>query len=169
MYTIFISLTLSLKSSQLLSTILLTSFLLLSSSPVFSQDVSQTNTTTIQWHEWSNETFALAEEQNKLVLLDIGAEWCQFCKKMEAVTYTDPEVVKIVNENYIAIKADAEEPGDVQMLYGSFGVPGTIILTSDRDELNKRRGYIAPQQMQWHLLGNLQDAPDNTISANTNQ
>ena len=43
----------------------------------------------IQWHEWSNETFAVAAEQNKLVLLDISAEWCQFCKKMKAVTSSD--------------------------------------------------------------------------------
>ena len=144
--------------------ILIISFLLLSSSPV----LSQTTAKTIQWHEWSNETFALAEQQDKLVLLDIGAEWCQFCKKMEAVTYQDPEVVRIVNENYIAIKADIEESGDVQMLYSNFGVPGTIILNSDRDELTKRRGYIAPQQMQWHLLGNVQDASDTSISSNTN-
>ena len=160
MYSIFTSL----KKNQWSATILVSSLLLLFSSSVF----SQTNTAEIEWHEWSNETFALAEQQNKLVLLDIGAEWCQFCKKMEAVTYKDPEVVKIVNENYIAIKADIDSSGDVQMLYNQFGVPGTIILTADRDELSKRLGYIAPQQMQWHLLGNLQDAPDNTISANTN-
>lgn len=113
----------------------------------------------IQWQEWSNETFALAVQQNKLVLLDISAEWCQFCKKMKAVTYQDPEVIKIINDNYIAISADIETNSDVKILYGNFGVPGTVILTPERDEINKRLGYIAPQQMQWHLLGNLQDAP----------
>ncbi|MCW8932886.1 MAG: DUF255 domain-containing protein [Gammaproteobacteria bacterium] len=119
----------------------------------------------IQWHEWSNETFTLATEQNKLILLDISAQWCQFCKKMKAVTYKDPEVVKIINENFIAINADIETTTDVKMLYGNFGVPGTVILTSDRDEINKRLGYIAPQQMQWHLLGNLQDAPKQKVSS----
>lgn len=123
--------------------------------------------TDIQWHEWSNKTFALAAAQNKLVLLDISAQWCQFCKKMKAVTYQDPQVIKIINDNYIAIHADIEATADVQILYGSLGVPGTVILTSQRDEINKRLGYIAPQQMQWHLLGSLQDAPDNDISAIT--
>lgn len=112
----------------------------------------------VQWHEWSDETFTLAAQQNKLILLDISAEWCQFCKKMKAVTYKDSEVVKIINNNYIAINADIETTADVQLLYGNFGVPGTVILTADRNEINKRLGYIAPQQMQWHLLGNLQDA-----------
>ncbi len=117
----------------------------------------------IQWHEWSNDTFALAEQENKLVLLDIAAQWCQFCKKMSAVTYQDAQVIKIINKNYIAIKADIEQSGDVQMLYGNFGVPGTIILTAEREELNKRLGYIAPQQMQWHLLGSLQDAHEDKM------
>lgn len=115
---------------------------------------------TITWHEWSNETFVMAEEQNKLVLLDISAPWCQFCKKMKAVTYNDPKVIEIINNNYIAIESDIEITRDVKMLYGNFGVPGTVILTADREEINKRLGYIPPQQMQWHLLGNLQDAPN---------
>ncbi len=114
----------------------------------------------INWYTWSNEAFETAEKENKLVLLDIGAEWCQFCAKMKAVTYKDPEVIKIINDNYIAIYADIDDSEDVNMLYGKFGVPGTIILSPDRDELSKRLGYISPQQMQWHLLGNLQDAED---------
>ena len=121
----------------------------------------------IEWHEWSSETFALAAEQDKLVLLDISAEWCQFCKKMKAVTYQSPEVIEIINNNYIAINADIETNTDVKILYGDFGVPGTVILTSERDEINKRLGYIAPQQMQWHLLGNLQDAPTGNARAIT--
>lgn len=114
----------------------------------------------INWYSWSNEAFETAKKENKLVLLDIGAEWCQFCAKMKAVTYKDPEVIKIINQNYIAIYADIDDSEDIKMLYGHFGVPGTIILSPDRDELTKKLGYISPQQMQWHLLGNLQDASD---------
>ncbi len=114
----------------------------------------------INWYTWSNEAFEAAEKENKLVLLDIGAEWCQFCAKMKAVTYKDPEVIKIIQDNYIAIYADIDDSEDVNMLYGKFGVPGTIILSPDRDELTKKLGYISPQQMQWRLLGNLQDAAD---------
>lgn len=128
--------------------------LLIVSGPAYSQSVTEN----IRWHDWSNDTFSLAEQENKLVLLDISARWCQFCKKMKSVTYQDPEVIKIVNKHYIAIHADIELTPDVQMLYGNLGVPGTVILTAEREELNKRLGYIAPQQMQWHLLGSMQDA-----------
>ena len=139
--------------------ILLSSFFMLYSLSGFSQIATAENAPSIQWHHWSQDTFQLAKEKDKLILLDISAEWCQFCKKMKAVTYKNPEVIDIINKNYIAITADIENTHDIKLLYGSFGVPGTVILTADKKELNKRLGYIAPQQMQWHLLGNLQDAP----------
>jgi uncharacterized protein YyaL (SSP411 family) len=113
--------------------------------------------TGIEWHNWSDTAFEKAEKEGKMVLLDIGAEWCQFCKKMEQVTYQDPQVVKIINENYIAIKADIETTEGVRIRYENFGVPGTIVLTPEGKEINKRLGYIEPLHMQWHLLGVLQD------------
>lgn len=145
------------KSFYFFSFLLFSSFITLFSV----QGFTQTSSDSIRWHEWSNDTFALAEQQNKLVLLDISAEWCQFCKKMKAVTYQDPQVIQIINDSYIAINANIETTDDVKMLYGSLGVPGTVVLTAQRDELNRRLGYIAPQQMQWHLLGTLQDSPAN--------
>ena len=149
------------KQTQLVQFLLICVISIFFASPSYSQSEND-----IKWHDWSNEAFIKAEQQNKLVLLDLSAEWCQFCKKMKAVTYKDPEVIKIINEHYIAINADIETTLDVKMLYGNLGVPGTIILTADREELNKRRGYIAPQQMQWHLLGSLQDAPEQTLTKN---
>ena len=111
----------------------------------------------IEWHEWSEATFEKAANEGKLVLLDVSAEWCQFCKKMEQVTYQDPVVISIISEHYIPIKADIEKTEAVRLLYENFGVPGTIVLTPEKVEINKRRGYIEPQYMQWHLLGVLQD------------
>jgi len=134
-------------------------FFLLIGQLTLAQTVKKENTTTgIVWHEWSDTAFEKAEKEGKLVLLDIAAEWCQFCKKMEQVTYQDPQVINIINEHYIAIKADIESTEDVRLLYENFGVPGTIVLTPGGEEINKRRGYIEPLPMQWHLLGVLQDA-----------
>lgn len=131
---------------------------LLISQLTFAQATAKDNTiASIKWHQWSDSAFNKAKEEGKLVLLDIGAEWCQYCKKMEQVTYQDPQVVKIINEHYIAIKANIETAEDVRLLYKNFGVPGTIVLTPERKEINKRRGYIEPLPMQWHLLGVLQD------------
>jgi hypothetical protein len=71
----------------------------------------------IQWHEWGEEAFALARRENKPMLLDIGAVWCHWCHVMDRESYDDPEVAKIVNENFVAVKVDRDERPDIDSRY----------------------------------------------------
>src|SRR5437588_1868730 len=93
----------------------------------------------IQWHEWGEEAFAAARRENKPMLLDIGAVWCHWCHVMDRESYDDPEVARIVNENFIAVKVDRDERPDVDSRYqaavsaisGQGGWPLTAFLTPD--------------------------------------
>lgn len=91
----------------------------------------------IHWHEWGDEAFAVAQRDNKPILLDIGAIWCHWCHVMDRESYDDPEVAKIVNENFIAVKVDRDERPDIDSRYqiavsaltGQGGWPLTAFLT----------------------------------------
>ena len=93
----------------------------------------------IQWHEWGEEAFAAARQANKPMLLDIGAVWCHWCHVMDRESYDDPEVAKIVNENFVAVKVDRDERPDIDSRYqaavgaltGQGGWPLTAFLTPD--------------------------------------
>jgi uncharacterized protein len=93
----------------------------------------------IQWHEWGGEAFAAARRENKPMLLDIGAVWCHWCHVMDRESYDDPEVAKIVNENFVAVKVDRDERPDIDSRYqaavsaltGQGGWPLTAFLTPD--------------------------------------
>ena len=93
----------------------------------------------IQWHEWGEEAFALAQRENKPILLDIGAVWCHWCHVMDRESYDDPEVAQIVNERFIAVKVDRDERPDIDSRYqvavssisGQGGWPLTAFLTPD--------------------------------------
>jgi len=93
----------------------------------------------IHWHEWGEEAFAAAQHENKPILLDIGAVWCHWCHVMDHESYDDPEVARIVNENFIAVKVDRDERPDIDSRYqaavsalsGQGGWPLTAFLTSD--------------------------------------
>src|SRR6266513_437125 len=93
----------------------------------------------IRWQEWGEEAFATAQRENKPMLLDIGAVWCHWCHVMDRESYDDPEVARIVNENFIAVKVDRDERPDIDSRYqaavqavsGQGGWPLTAFLTPD--------------------------------------
>ncbi len=93
----------------------------------------------IRWHEWGEEAFAAAQRENKPILLDIGAVWCHWCHVMDRESYDDPEVARIVNEHFVAVKVDRDERPDIDSRYqlavssisGQGGWPLTAFLTPE--------------------------------------
>ncbi|MFZ0705155.1 MAG: thioredoxin domain-containing protein, partial [Candidatus Korobacteraceae bacterium] len=93
----------------------------------------------IQWHEWGEEAFARAQQENKPILLDIGAVWCHWCHVMDRESYESAEVADIINREFVAVKVDRDERPDVDSRYqlavsaiaGTGGWPLTVFLTAD--------------------------------------
>ena len=73
----------------------------------------------IDWHEWNDQAFARAKEQDKPILLDIGAVWCHWCHVIDRESYENAVIAKIINEHFIAIKVDRDERPDVDSRYQS--------------------------------------------------
>lgn len=73
----------------------------------------------IDWHEWGEEAFARAKEQDKPILLDIGAVWCHWCHVIDRESYENQTIAKIISEHFVAIKVDRDERPDVDSRYQS--------------------------------------------------
>ena len=73
----------------------------------------------IHWHEWGEAAFARAKSEDKPILLDIGAVWCHWCHVIDRESYENPEIAKIINENFIAVKVDRDERPEVDSRYQS--------------------------------------------------
>ena len=91
----------------------------------------------VAWHEWGAEAFARAAQEDKPILLDIGAVWCHWCHVMDRESYEDPELAEVINLHFIAVKVDRDERPDVDTRYqaavsaisGQNGWPLTAVLT----------------------------------------
>ncbi len=44
----------------------------------------------------------------KKVYMDMYTDWCGWCKKMEASTFTNPDVIKYMNDNFYCVRFNAE-------------------------------------------------------------
>ena len=49
-----------------------------------------------------------AAAQNKLIFMDVFAEWCGPCKMLASETFTAPEVIKAL-EAYVPLKIDSDK------------------------------------------------------------
>ncbi|MEL6926038.1 MAG: DUF255 domain-containing protein [Bacteroidota bacterium] len=128
---------------------------------------------------WYSIEEALAEHQktNKKIFIDMYTDWCGWCKVMDKKTFTDPNVIRYLNEHFIAVKFNAEQPDPVlfngrtyqYMPVGRRGVhglayelldqrasyPSFVLLSENLTRIGIIKGYKAPEPfltlMEEHL------------------
>ncbi len=99
------------------------------------------------WAPLSKETFARARAEHKFILLHGAAVWCHWCHVMEAITYRDPAVGRLLRDRFIAVRVDIDSRPDIAERYGDWGWPATILFSPEAQEVGKFRGYIAPADL----------------------
>jgi uncharacterized protein YyaL (SSP411 family) len=104
-------------------------------------------TDAIEWFEYGPEAFNKAATENKPILLAISAVWCHWCHIQDKTTYSDPEVVRLVNRDYVPIRVDNDKRPDVNRRYNLGGWPTTAFLTPDGDIIAGGT-YIPPEDMK---------------------
>lgn len=101
----------------------------------------------IAWREWGDAAFAEARSADKPILLAISAVWCHWCHVMDETSYSDSEVIRRLNADYIPVRVDNDQRPDVNRRYNLGGWPTTAFLTPDGEILNGGT-YIPPEGMR---------------------
>ncbi len=109
----------------------------------------------IKWTEWSVAAFERAKKEDKLLLLDITAVWCHWCHVMDETSYSDPEVIRLLNERFLALRVEADQRPDVQNRYLSGGWPTTAVLVPTGEVLWSGT-YVPPEQLR-QVLAQVED------------
>ena len=61
----------------------------------------------IKWYSFA-EAYKLNKKTPKKVFVDVFTEWCGWCKKMDAETFTNPIIAKYMSDHFYCVKLDAE-------------------------------------------------------------
>jgi uncharacterized protein YyaL (SSP411 family) len=101
----------------------------------------------IRWHEWSPAAFERAQREDKPVLLGISAVWCHWCHVMDETSYSDGEVISLINNRFVPIRVDNDQRPDINARYNMGGWPTTAFLTPG-GEVMAGMTYIPPDQMR---------------------
>jgi len=100
----------------------------------------------IRWREWGDEAFADARTRDVPILLAISAVWCHWCHVMDETSYSTPDIIREINDRYVAIRVDNDERPDVNRRYNMGGWPTTAFLTPD-GEIVHGGTYLDPETM----------------------
>jgi thioredoxin:protein disulfide reductase len=84
------------------------------------------------WYASLAEGLAVAEREQRPVLVDLWATWCKNCLTMDSTTFADASVLAALDD-YVKIKVQAEDPDDpatraVMQRFGAVGLPTYVIL-----------------------------------------
>ena len=98
---------------------------------------------TIKWREYSETTLVISYTSKKPIFIYFYLEKCIGCELMSKLTFSDPEAVYFIMENYVPIKVGPDRE-DIMDKYGVTSFPTIIILSSfaNNVEMAKISKYV---------------------------
>lgn len=100
----------------------------------------------LDWQKYDVKLLEEAKNDNKFVMIDFYSDSCVPCKELDAITFRDPEVVKVLKD-FSLIKVDLTRGGmDLIKKYNILGFPTVIFIGPDGSERKDLRllGYENP-------------------------
>lgn len=85
-------------------------FLVLPVSAAFAQEQGGS----VKWMSFEQALVKQKAEKRK-VFVDVYTQWCGWCKVMDAQTFSDPKIIKVLNDKFYAVKLNAEQHGDIKV------------------------------------------------------
>jgi len=121
---------------------------------------TQNSLARISWTRTLDEAKSKAAAGNRLIIVDMYADWCGWCKKMDAETWADPQVIQ-QQSKYVFLRLNAEKEPDGIALRKQFsitGFPTIMLLNSDGSEFDRLEGFLPARQFLEGLSGVVSDS-----------
>ncbi len=107
----------------------------------------------LTWSRSLDNGLQTAQQEDKPVMVYFWAVWCQFCKKFESETLNNPQVNKMLKEDYVLVAMDLDVDRDVARKYGVNFPPYMLFLDGTGNVLERIPGavdadYFLPKLMR---------------------
>ncbi|MCB1008975.1 MAG: thioredoxin family protein [Acidobacteria bacterium] len=96
-----------------------------------------------RWHDHADAAFAEAKESGKIVLVDLYADWCGWCKVMDAQVFTTPEFQQFAAD-FVLLRVDVEDGGDgteIQRRFNAASLPTLLLLDGKQALVGQVPGF----------------------------
>jgi thioredoxin-related protein len=120
-----------------------------------------------------DKALLLNQQSPKKILVDVYTDWCGWCKVMDNNTFSDSAIINYVNNNYYAVKLNAEQKEDITignqtykfvdngrrgyhelaalLLNNQLSFPSTVFIDENSTVIHVRPGYLKPSIFDTYL------------------
>ena len=124
---------------------------------------------TVEWYTIEEVQVKMKEEPRK-VYIDMYTDWCGWCKVMDKKTFTNQQVANYLNNNFYAVKFDAEGKESVNfrdqtfnfvaqgsrgyhelaaaLMGGKMSYPTSVFLDENLNVISPLPGYYPPEKLE---------------------
>lgn len=118
-----------------------------------------------------NEAYVKCKKNPRPILVDVYTTWCGPCKMMSQQTFNNPQIAKYINDNFYAVKFDAESKDSVKfdkyifvstdatnskaphqfaasILDNQLAYPSIVFLNNQIQRLDIIKGFMPPQKFE---------------------
>ncbi len=118
-----------------------------------------------------DEAYLKCKKNPRPILIDIYTTWCGPCKMMSSQTFNHPQIAKYINDNFYAVKFDAESKDSVRfekylfvstdatnpkaphqfaasILDNQLAYPSIVFLNNQIQRLDIIKGFMPPQKFE---------------------
>jgi len=111
-------------------------------------DENYTYISDLKWYhstEGLEKGFQEASLENKPVVVYFWAIWCQYCAKFQTDTLGNPQINKILENDYVRVAMDLDVDRDVSGRYGVSYPPYVLFLDSKGNVIDRIAGAVGPE------------------------
>jgi hypothetical protein len=83
-----------------------------------------------------------AHDKNLPLVIDFSTQNCHWCRQLEATTFRDPAVVKLLSDHFVALRLDGEKDARIAQSLGINAYPTLVFADANGKILSKQDGYV---------------------------
>jgi thioredoxin-like negative regulator of GroEL len=99
-----------------------------------------------------------AARSGRPLVIDLGTTNCVYCKKLDAVTFTDQAVIKQLKDQFVAVKVDADADPRLVKALNIQSFPTLVFAAADGKILGIHEGFVDAARFRQQLQRALNDA-----------